>query len=426
MALLQNLKNGLFTTKKSPAVAPVQPIAESSPNLTQSPDTLRQGETYRQWGIRICGIVSGSLQSLPAYLQNVYNYMRREQANDAEIQKGLKDQLNVELTQKNAELTHKTEELASYEDKINAKKDQIKEYKIERTTLLNNKKDINKDQKMKMVIGLIILVPLTIYLFLFYSSTFYSAFFMKAEAATDVMTSMFNPNAIANAWNDGAMELCFILFAPIIFLALGFCLHFFSQQKDNIKYLKMGSILLITFFFDCILAYRIDKLLYELAVITGTAPMGTEFTLEMAIYDINTWTVIFCGFIAYIIWGIVFDMVMSAHQNMDLNRTKVEELDERIKNYEADIVELQNKIDQLAPVIHAIKSKIAEIEVKLTTNVAYNYEAIRTEMTNFFSGWLTQMQVLSCSQADQNAAQNIFNQTIDTFSKHYNSYNHVQ
>ena len=51
----------------------------------------------------------------------------------------------------------------------------------------------------------------------------------------------------------------------------------------------------------------------------------------MAIHDINSWAVIFCGFIVYIIWGIVFDQCMDAYDKMDLNKTKLKEIAQKIQ-----------------------------------------------------------------------------------------------
>ena len=107
---------------------------------------------------------------------------------------------------------------------------------------------------MRMVIGLVILIPLTIYLFMFYSSTFYSAFFRQASTLTNVMNTMFDSQALIHAYNEGLFELMFVLSAPIIFLGLGYVLHIFSMLEEKSKYLKMGAILIVTLMFDCILA----------------------------------------------------------------------------------------------------------------------------------------------------------------------------
>ncbi len=53
----------------------------------------------------------------------------------------------------------------------------MKELQDEKVRIKNERYQVNKDAKLKLIIGLVILLPLTFYLFLFYSSTFYSAFF---------------------------------------------------------------------------------------------------------------------------------------------------------------------------------------------------------------------------------------------------------
>ena len=58
---------GLFTTKPA-AVVPQTPSQVN-------PENLRVGETYQQWGTRICAIVNGSHGALSPYLQKVFNYI---------------------------------------------------------------------------------------------------------------------------------------------------------------------------------------------------------------------------------------------------------------------------------------------------------------------------------------------------------------
>lgn len=375
--------------------------------IQNNPESRRQGETYEQWGTRICGIVTGRLTALPPYLQKVYNSIYNEQADNIELQKAARANTQAEIERTNEEIRVVNEKIEGVNSDIEDTLKKIEELKDERQEIKCGKEKVNKEQRLKLVIGLVIIIPLTFYLFLFYSSTFYSAFFRDPSSLTTVMNSMFDSNALANAYADGVAELGFVLSAPIIFLGLGFALHFFSIQEGKMKYLKMASILLVTVMFDCILAYKIGEQMHTFGIIIGQYPIGEEYTVNMALHDINTWAVIFCGFIVYVIWGIVFDMCMSAYDKMDLNKTRLDSIKKEIDDLEQKIKAEKEKIQNLKQQETDAKNRVKELMAKLGHEVYIDYAAIRTEMNNFYAGWIKMMQVLSIGQEQQNEASNI-------------------
>lgn len=380
---------------------------------TQSnPENRRQGETYQQWGTRICAVVAGSVNALPPYLQKVYNSIYNEQSKNVELQKQARANTQSEINQKNEEIRTINDKIGNANSEIEESNKKIEELKAERQEIKRGKEQVNKEQRLKLIIGLIIIIPLTVYLFLFYSSTFYSAFFRDPENMTTVMNSMFDPNALANAYNGGITELGFVLSAPIIFLGLGFTLHFFSVQKGKSRFLKMGAILLVTVMFDCILAYKIGDQLHKFGIMTGQYPIGEAYTVSMAFHDINTWAVIFCGFIVYVIWGIVFDMCMSAYDKMDLNKTRLENIKNEITEIEKSIQNNKNNIQTLKQQETNTKNDVQKLMAKLGHEVYIDFSAIRTEMTNFFAGWITMMQVLTLEQEKQDQASAVFKNEI--------------
>ena len=389
----------LFATRK--------PNEEPAPQV-ENPESRRTGETYEQWGTRICGIVSGNLISLPPNLHRVYNYTYNEQATNAELQEQFRRQIQADIDGKNEEIRQVNGQIADAEAVIGDKNKKIEELNNEKQTIQSGKEEVNKDQRLKLIIGLCIIVPLTLYLFLFYSSTFYSAFFREAETMENAMNAMFDSNALANAYADGWAEWGFVLSAPIIFLGLGFVLHFFSVQEGKMKYLKMAAILLVTVMFDCILAYKIGDQLHTYGIIIGKYPIGQEYTAYMAFHDINTWAVIFCGFIVYVIWGIVFDMCMSAYDKMDLNKTRLNSINQKKNDIEKTIQDKRNEIANLRKQESDARNSIQQLMGRLGDRIVIDYSSIRTEMNNFFAGWLKQMQVLSIGNDIQEEASEIY------------------
>lgn len=175
----------------------------------------------------------------------------------------------------------------------------------------------------------------------------------------------------------------------------------------------MAAILCVTFVFDAILAYMIGKNLHTMAVIIGTADLDSTYGLAEATSDINTWAVIFCGFIVYIIWGIVFDMTMSAYGQLNLNNINIKAIEGQVKVLETEIDEEKQKEQALNNQINSLNNKIAELTLQLSRTVIINKDAIRTEMTNFFTGWAAQMNVLGKNQQEQQDAHETFENTIN-------------
>lgn len=404
---LSDKLHDLFAPKKKN----IEPIA-LQPTAQENPESRRTGETYEQWGTRICGIVSGSLTALPPNLQRVYNAIYNEQAQNVELQEAARANTQAEIQRKNGEISaikQKKEDASSDIAEINK---QIETLQAREHEIRVGKERVNKQQRLKLIIGLVIIIPLTFYLFIFYSSTFYSAFFRDPSNITDVMQAMFDSNALANAFAGGITEFGFVLSAPVIFLGLGFALHFFAVQKEKTKYLKMAAILLVTVMFDCILAYKIGEQLHSFGILTGQYPINEEYTAAMAFRDINTWAVIFCGFIVYVIWGIVFDMCMTAHDNMDLNKTELADIAKEIAAKQKKISDLTTNLRNLTTQENAAQTELQQLMAKLGHEVYIDFAAIRTEMTNFFAGWIKMMQVLSLGQDQQDEASEIFKSQV--------------
>lgn len=407
------LLDSIFKTKKPSEVAASQTVA---PENDVNPDVRQIGETYEHWGLRMCAKVSGSVMALTPFLHKVYLMLYNEQAKDEKLQEAKREQIKAEIDTKNNVVLHKERQVLDKDTAITKCNNEIEELKDEKRKIQEENEKINKMEKLKMIIGLSIIIPLTIYLFVFYSSTFYSAFFRSMQnvgSNFDVSNAMFDPNALSNALAGSVVELIFVIFAPIIFLGLGFCLHFFSKQQGLGKYVKAGAILLVTVAFDSILAYKIGQQLYLLEQLIGTKPLDIPYSVGLAVEDPNTWAVIFCGFIAYVIWGLVFDMTMSAYDNMSLSKTTLQHIDERIDELKASEAQKTKEKQTLLDEILALKNEMIQLTTKLNTQIIIDKGHIRLEMNNFIAGWITQLTVFGKAENDQKEAQGVFDTQVE-------------
>ena len=147
----------------------------------QNPNNRQEGETYRHWGLRVCAIANGSCYVLKPYLHNVYGYIHKEQVENEALQEEERRKTQSQIEQKRNDIEVLNGQLNDCKQRQQDKKDKISELAAEKKELRNRAYEVNKTAKLKLILGLIILVPLTFYLFLFYSSTFYSAFFLTSS-----------------------------------------------------------------------------------------------------------------------------------------------------------------------------------------------------------------------------------------------------
>lgn len=400
MGLLRNL----FAPQQ-----PMTPVQQNENDLNR-----QHGETYTAYGTRICAKVNGSEVALEPCLQRIYLTEKNLQSQDQQLQDRRKGQLKQEIT----EIDGKIARLNIEEDRIAQR---ISDNQTELTTLQsklayvkNQNGDANKMAKVKMTIGLVILLILSVYLFIFYSSTFYSAFFKQFTFDTGVAEAMFDQQAIPNAFHKGLGCLMFILCAPVIFMGLGYVLHYYASEKGKMKYPKIIAILIITFIFDCILAYLIAKNIYNMEILTKLGEFP-EFSLSIAITDVNVWAVIFCGFITYMIWGFVFDLTISAYEEMKSNRKEIAEIESQIKANKELKADLNDNGNNIRIKIADLESKKQAKQLELSTTVFfYDETIIKTAMINFFTGWVTIMQPMGHTPEHQQRARDIFNRTIDS------------
>ena len=411
-----NIKS-LFKTKDQTQVTetPSPQTTVQTLNVQElNPDARKHQETYQQWGSRMCGKVAASIVALPAYLNAVYFDIKKSQSQNQALQTQLRMKIENEISHNQLEQDNIQNDIDYCDQKTKQSENEIDVLTKEEQRIKEGQEKVNKDEKMKLVIGLCILIPLSIYLFIFYSSAFYSAFFKDFNQVTGLASAIFDANSIPNAFKDGMMEAMFILFAPIIFMGLGFILHFLGKEELKVKrFFKMGAIVLVTLTFDIIIAYQIGKHIYDNWVLSQLQEFP-PFSISEAITDPNFWAVIFCGFIAYIIWGLLFNMVMDAYSKLDLSKVRLKQIAQDIINCKQVITDNKEKKHSLISDLNKKKHEGKLLLNRLNNSVIYDIDEIKQEVVNFWTGWLQNMAAQGCSHTQQKNAENTYNTTIKT------------
>ncbi|MDX3914906.1 MAG: hypothetical protein QHC79_15295 [Pseudosphingobacterium sp.] len=361
--------------------------------LDEEQDEQKVRITYYQSGYGAALKATGNSLNFKACLDNVYTSFE-QQCREQEIhQKRLKQPYIDEKQRKQSELKNTEAAISIFEEKrehineqINSAKHDIEDVKHypEKYGLTSTKKP-----QAQFYIGFLLLIPITIYLFVFYISATYSAFF-KDFSNDSLTAAIFDAQALNNALKAGWLEGVLVLTIPSVFLGLGYVIHMVQKEKGIKNVLRLIALFIITFLFDALLAYQIEKKIYEFNKTLDSLP----YNLQIALGEAEFWMIIFAGFVVYIIWGLVFDITMKEHENMDkINgfvKTKLEELKrlraakgeitEEINNLKRKVVEITGKIEELQTVIDGF---IMNLKQYLLYHNQYKegwYQAIGSEL----------------------------------------------
>ena len=382
--------------------------------------------TYHETGFRDSSRNMGHAQTLSVCLEAIYAKFENEEKELKHKQEELKSPYSEEQLGKESEIKgfqvaidNANETITEKEDENKKIKESIKELKFEITDLPHNPNtygvDAKKGASSKFWIGLIVLIPLTVYLFMFYASVAYSA--MEKEFTYDDQR-WYVPDAILRGWEEGFQAFATIAFAPFIFIGLGYLIHMFYQKKKIISYIKLAGIVLLTLLFDILLAFFVEKKLWELNVTDDNARYG----FNEAIQSQEFWLIIFLGFIAYLIWGFIFDFVMEEHKEKDKVKNAIKKRQEQIIIYKEEIAEGEIEVEEQKGLIRNIKEQIAKAKGRIeelqriidgTIIPTKEYKLYASE---YMQGWLTFMN------EKMTIAQNERSRRIDDCFEIYNTH----
>ncbi|WP_027383391.1 coiled-coil domain-containing protein [Epilithonimonas caeni] len=384
----------------------IEPKQEQLPKVEidsseESPEESRK-RTYHESGYRDSSRTSGNHSTLSICLDAVYSKFQNEEKEMVEKQQKLKESYINEQKNKETEIKAltvsqetKEEQLKSKNSEVEIHQNQIEALKAEIIDLPRNPEKYNvkatRGASAKFWIGSILLLPISLYLFTFYVSTSYSAFFKNFDAKSTVIQSVFDAQAFSKAWNEGLIEGAFVTLIPFVFLGLGFLIHMFGENKSRANHIKLGLLFIVTFIFDAILAYEIEARLYELNK-TFNSP---EFDLQIALTKNQFWGIIFAGFIVYIIWGLVFDFVMKEHREKDKIRSEQEirqknvlSLLEKINVLKKDIEEILASIGTTKELTIKTRGRIEELQ-NIIDGVIIPTKDYKLYASEYVQGWIT-------------------------------------
>jgi len=313
--------------------------------------------TYFQAGYGDAKNANGSSNILNDCLENNYQKFKAHCRESEELQDKYKEPHRLEKVKLEAELEKRIMLTNLKNDAVEALEGDIRNLQGAMSDVKVNPDkygiDTNRKPKAQFYIGLFMLLPITIYLMVFYMSASYSAFF-KTFLNSDLTAAIFDAQAYQKALKEGVMEAIFVCTLPFVFMGLGYLIHMFQMAKSNLWQIKLAVLFAVTFIFDAILAYQIEKKIYGFNK-TLDSP---DFNISIAVREVEFWGIIFAGFLVYVIWGLVFDFVMKEHEGLDKIRAF-------LKNKRNELELLLDKKEILKSVINNLKEEMSGLKADI-------------------------------------------------------------
>ena len=366
----------IFTTKK-------EGLIEVSENKKEEPQERKL--TFFESGYGSSKQASGNDKVFKACLNNVYMDYKSKCAEDEELQKKLKEPHIQEKGRIGIDLKKRQTIKGIIEDTIKTEEEKIETNNFEIVDVKQNPgkyvEEGSKKPKAQFYLGLIVLIPITFYLLVFYISASFSAFFKNFEN-DELSTAIFDGKSFSKAIQHGILEAIFIATIPFAFMGLGYLIHMFQKKKGWLTYIKIAALFIITFIFDAILAYLIEMKIYDF----NRTPNSLDFNLSIAVKKVEFWGIIFAGFVVYIIWGLVFDFIMKEYENIDKIKAFIRSKREAIENFKQAISEEIEKLNFIKKEITEFEARIAELQRTIDGFVFPNKRYL-TYHAEYVKGW---------------------------------------
>lgn len=285
------------------------------------------------------------------------------------------------------------------EKDIKPKEDAIKRLTFELSDIDLHPEKYEIESEFSLIgflIGSVLLLLLSIYLIIFYSSSSYSAFVknlgtdlqstVSDQGISVLFNTIFDPNAWYEASEAGSFALLMTILFPTVFVSMGFLLHVFSSKKQHTshKFLRMGSLLLVVLAADIIIAYKITEGIYEAKFLTGLTEATWKFSMVWE--DVNFYLVILAGFAAYIIWGILLNYVIEENKNRRYVRGAKKRRQDEIKNLELEIKKSESLINENENTTNTNEAEIGKLERLLKAQII-SLDDLFSKLDTYFNGW---------------------------------------
>ncbi len=315
----------------------------------------------REYGVQESSACNGNSTTIKEPLNVVFEQYVRDQKDQQTRSNDLLNSKKSQHSEIENAIAKVRNGISEKEQKIHSAESTIKQKETEISDIKESKDAATGI--VPFVIGAFIVILLTLYLFVFYSSTGYSALFGVKPGNTGFI----NPNVFTEGANKGGGVIAMLILFPVIFLGLGFLIHDAIERK---KYFFISMIISFTFLTDALIGYKITPNIYQIEYQNGLHDL--EWKPSFVFQEINFYIVLALGFIVYLIWGALLHYVLSKYKEISEP--------ERIISLKREIDRIRAEINLLNEGIASLKNEIADLEK--------NKSAVQREIDNILSGKL--------------------------------------
>jgi uncharacterized protein YlxW (UPF0749 family) len=384
------MKTGLFTSKNGEDFS----VNEVSSVVEESSEAPRK-RNYQKLGIVEAGKSQGSIISFRLWLKRVYVMVIRENREFDDREKSRLLRLEKEIIGLEGKIKNFESQKTDFLTKIEHYKEKIEQLKKEINQIKGGEKVDASQLKERVdpiafVMGSLILIALTAYLIIFYTSVIYSAFIYDVKAALMeglkageiFLPTIINLKAIPKTHEEyGWIGTIFLLVSTSMFIALGYLIHKLEETK---QYLKVAALLIFTLLFDIFLAYQIVEEINIAKYEIGSTEVPWSFNMVWT--QVPFYIIIAAGFAVYIIWGLVLSFVLKEKEKLRPSKVAIREKSSRIRFLKKEIESLKNQIQDLKEQINntetACKSRREEIEMNV-----FDSSQMKSSINGFAIGW---------------------------------------
>jgi hypothetical protein len=294
--------------------------------------------------------------------------------------------LQKKIEQARADMGHiNGTDIPKLEHQIQELDEQILQIQKDQANGLRNPDHLDRF-RLQVFWGLFIL--LTVFVYLFYVSSFYSAFYrdlateMQAagqQGVTSVLSAIFSRKAFST--------LDFHWVGPFLLFAFGGFLHILSERKGWQGGLMLVSMVLVVLITDMLLAFFIEDKNFSLKVMMGLADNANHQWWTSPVF----YLVIAMGFVASLVWSGFLHAIMEEVGKRDVGRLVSLDIQHRkqqqwsckaqINDLKAKLTALEGQLIQFELDVNSLKDKRG----KLVLSEA----ALEKYVTDLYDGWLS-------------------------------------
>jgi hypothetical protein len=351
--------------------------------------------TFTQLGFKSAEKAQSQPSTIDGYLDNAYDKFLKELELD---EAGKKERINALKEKIKCEKISKEEanaEIDTLKQRVEKCDKKITEKEREKIDIQNGDGTMENGDTTAFVIGAFITLLLTMYLFVFYSSSGYSAFYGIKQGSLGFI----NPNVFSDAINKGGGVIALIILFPVIFLAMGFYIHVAIENNKKLKAQKLPGkygvivgLLTITLIADMFIGYKISQGVHTNSFNAGLTNETWKF--NMIFTDINFYLVLVLGFVVYVVWGFLLNFVLShpyLRTESEKLKLEIKELNRQIDNIEKEKGEFNNRIERAQSDIrtnaHNIDGFQNAIDDIVNGKTQINIDSLKGAIGEFMGGW---------------------------------------